>query len=49
MAGYCAELAKEAAADNASEEMKAAAPRLEFMRQNSGRIAHDFKIAMRVS
>jgi len=49
MAEYCAELAKEAAADNASEEMKAAAPRLEFMRQNTWRIAHDFKMAMGVS
>ena len=48
MAVYCEALATEAD-KNARAEIRAAAPRLEFMRQNTWRIAHDFKMAMGVS
>jgi hypothetical protein len=49
MAEFCAELATEAKVSATSEEMEAAAPRLEFMRQNTWRIADNFKMAMGVS
>jgi len=48
MAVYCAELAQEAK-NSAKKEIHAAAPRLEFMRQNTRRIANDFRSAMGVS